>query len=151
MGNIARPTNFEIRGPSWTFVDLRRGPSWNLRGTFVDLRGTFVDLRGLQGGVIFALYITSWTFVEPLWGCVATITGLPAGFPSQAESTNGGWPALGDSINSCSVGSCGSLAGGLSSACQLKVRSAAHPAHKAPGINLLQGLQETLAEAELGL
>ena len=100
MENIARATNFGIRGPSWTFVDLR-GPLWNLCGTFVDLRETFVDLRGLQAGVIFALYITfedlrgpglcgtsvglSGTFV----GVVLTIAGLPAGFPSQAESTSG--------------------------------------------------------------
>ena len=98
-------TFVDLRGPSWTFVDLR-GPSWNLRGTFVDLR----NLRGPSwppGGChlrpLHNLRGPSWTFVEPLWGCVAppwafpepswvvvlTIAGLPAGFPSQAESTNG--------------------------------------------------------------
>ena len=61
------------------------------------------------------------------------VTGLPLAGLS--------W-AAGHSINSCSVGSCGTVAAlqGLSSTCQFKVRSAAHPAHpthKAPGI---QGL-----------
>ena len=43
-------------GPSWnlrgTFVDLR-GPSWNLRGTFMDLRGPSWNLRGTPVGTFF--------------------------------------------------------------------------------------------------